>query len=318
MRRLAVVLALAGTALAGPALARDKAWYAGIEGGALLIENIDFDGSAAIWFYLGEDNPAHHFQIRDCYADLGTGGDNTGFVKSSPRSDYLVVDNCEVFGPGQNVHLNSACLYLGSIDYGTITNNTLHDSPIGIYFKTDNDEESNNRICSNYIYNCSRNSIQTNSQYSEYCDNIIGANCGSFQVNEGNGFALGDFNTIHHNTVLSGGLFLNSDDGGADNNTIINNILINRNPCCDGNLWDFNLYMSGQPIGSNDIGDQTPSFVVLNPIYPADFVLQEGSVGAGGASDGNDLGATDPALVGRLVSPGRAHIPIWRPIGGSD
>lgn len=43
MRRLAVVMALAGTALAGPALARDKAWYAGIEGGALLIENIDFD-----------------------------------------------------------------------------------------------------------------------------------------------------------------------------------------------------------------------------------------------------------------------------------
>jgi len=36
-------MALAGTALAGPALARDKAWYAGIEGGALLIENIDFD-----------------------------------------------------------------------------------------------------------------------------------------------------------------------------------------------------------------------------------------------------------------------------------
>ena len=33
MRKFAVALALATTALAGPALARDKAWYVGLEGG---------------------------------------------------------------------------------------------------------------------------------------------------------------------------------------------------------------------------------------------------------------------------------------------
>ena len=47
MRRLAVVMALAGTALAGPALARDDAWYAGLEGGALLLEDIDFDATTS-------------------------------------------------------------------------------------------------------------------------------------------------------------------------------------------------------------------------------------------------------------------------------
>ncbi len=43
MRKLAVTLALASTALATPALARDNAWYVGVEGGAMIVEDINFD-----------------------------------------------------------------------------------------------------------------------------------------------------------------------------------------------------------------------------------------------------------------------------------
>ncbi len=43
MRKLAVTLALATTALSTPALARDDAWYVGVEGGAMLVEDIKFD-----------------------------------------------------------------------------------------------------------------------------------------------------------------------------------------------------------------------------------------------------------------------------------
>ena len=43
MRTLAIVLALASTALASPALARDKSWYVGIEGGGMIVEDIDYD-----------------------------------------------------------------------------------------------------------------------------------------------------------------------------------------------------------------------------------------------------------------------------------
>ena len=42
MRKLAIVMALASTALATPALARDKAWYVGVEGGAMIVEDIDW------------------------------------------------------------------------------------------------------------------------------------------------------------------------------------------------------------------------------------------------------------------------------------
>ncbi len=48
MRKLAVTLALATTALSTPALARDDAWYVGVEGGAMLVEDIDWDIGSAI------------------------------------------------------------------------------------------------------------------------------------------------------------------------------------------------------------------------------------------------------------------------------
>jgi len=51
MRKLAIGLALASTALASPALARDDQWYVGVDGGAMIVEDLDLDigalGSAA-------------------------------------------------------------------------------------------------------------------------------------------------------------------------------------------------------------------------------------------------------------------------------
>ncbi len=43
MRKFVVAIALATTAMAGPALAKDKAWYIGVEAGAVLQENQEFD-----------------------------------------------------------------------------------------------------------------------------------------------------------------------------------------------------------------------------------------------------------------------------------
>lgn len=43
MRKLAVALALATTALAGPVLAKDGAFYVGIEGGGIISQDADFD-----------------------------------------------------------------------------------------------------------------------------------------------------------------------------------------------------------------------------------------------------------------------------------
>ena len=47
MRKLAIVLALASTTLATPALARDNTWYVGVEGGAMIVEDLNFDITSA-------------------------------------------------------------------------------------------------------------------------------------------------------------------------------------------------------------------------------------------------------------------------------
>jgi OmpA-OmpF porin, OOP family len=46
MRKLAICLALASTALASPALARDDQWYVGVDGGAMIVENLKLDVGA--------------------------------------------------------------------------------------------------------------------------------------------------------------------------------------------------------------------------------------------------------------------------------
>lgn len=266
------------------------------------VSNISFIGSAATWFYLGEDNPAEHFEVRNCSVKLGSGGDNTGFVKTTKRSNYLVVENCIIEGPGQDVHQNTSCLYTGSADYLTVKNNTLYNAPIGIYFKTDNAGDTGNVISYNYIYNTSRNSIQTNSQFTSFNNNIIGSGCGSFQINEGNGFALGDNNIVTHNIIMSGGLVLNTDNGGAINNTIINNIVSSYTNCCSGNIWDYNMYMSGVKVGENDIENTSPVFKVTDPVLPQDFDLISTSAGYLKGSDGENIGVVSARLVGAKPS----------------
>ena len=43
MRKLALGLALASTALASPSMARDGSWYVGVDGGAMLVEDLNLD-----------------------------------------------------------------------------------------------------------------------------------------------------------------------------------------------------------------------------------------------------------------------------------
>ena len=43
MRKLAIMAALASTALATPAVAVDNSWYVGVEGGAMIVEDANLD-----------------------------------------------------------------------------------------------------------------------------------------------------------------------------------------------------------------------------------------------------------------------------------
>jgi len=80
MRKLAVTLALATTALSTPALARDDAWYVGVEGGAMLVEDIDWDVGAAI-----DSTTVDH---RAGYDVGGTVGYDLGVVRLEAEVGY--------------------------------------------------------------------------------------------------------------------------------------------------------------------------------------------------------------------------------------
>lgn len=266
-----------------------------------IVDGINFTGSTPTWFYLGEDLPADgllHFTVKNCTVSLASSTDNAGFVMTSPRSDYTTIENCTIEGPAVANSTNASGLYLESSDYLTVKNNVISRVPIGLYFKFLNGGNTGNEIYGNYIYNCSRNSIQTNSVYTNIHDNIIGADCGSFQINESNGGAGGDNNTINHNTIFSGGILLDSTDTGADNNTITNNIISSYTACCDGNSWDYNMYVSGAAIGANDLANTSPTYIGgATPTTIAEFALTAESAGYLAGSDSKDIGA-DVSLVG--------------------
>ena len=80
MRKLAIAMALASTAMAAPAVARDQSWYAGIEGGVMLVEDTEFDFAYDYDGIAGEIDNA--FSVDHNYGfdvDLVAGYDFGGF-----------------------------------------------------------------------------------------------------------------------------------------------------------------------------------------------------------------------------------------------
>lgn len=61
MRKLAIGLALASTALATPAMARDGQWYVGVDGGAMIAEDLDLDIGPAPIEGVANTRPGYDF-----------------------------------------------------------------------------------------------------------------------------------------------------------------------------------------------------------------------------------------------------------------
>ncbi|HUP67610.1 MAG TPA: flagellar motor protein MotB, partial [Sphingomicrobium sp.] len=71
MRKLAIAMALASTVLATPAVARDKSLYAGIEGGVMFVEDMDFDYLDSTGFELKDGATTRHKVGLDVDAIVG-------------------------------------------------------------------------------------------------------------------------------------------------------------------------------------------------------------------------------------------------------
>ncbi len=260
--------------------------------------NCTFPGTM---FYFGYDNTVHGGEVSDINASMTTGGDNTALVYINSGSSDISIKNCVIDGPGSGAHLNTTAIIIFLAQNISVLNNEISGFPIGVYYKHGTSSSTGFEMAYNYITNTTRYSVETNSHAGNIHDNIFGANNARFRINEENGHADGDYNTINHNTFLSGQIYLSSDGDGANNNTITNNIISSYSACCSGNSWDYNAYVSGSAIGSHDIGTASITYTGgTSPSTIAGFALTSGSDGYGAGSDGEDMGA-DVSLVGSSI-----------------
>ena len=84
MRKLAVAMALASTALASPALARDNSWYVGVGGGVMIVEDLDLD--------IGTVKDAGSIDHRKGYDFEGTVGYDFGGFRAEVEVGYREAD----------------------------------------------------------------------------------------------------------------------------------------------------------------------------------------------------------------------------------
>ncbi|OJW25877.1 MAG: flagellar motor protein MotB [Sphingopyxis sp. 65-8] len=84
MRKLAVAVALASTALASPAMARDNSWYVGVGGGVMIVEDIDLD--------IGTVANAGTLDHRTGYDFEGTVGYDFGGFRAEVEVGYREAD----------------------------------------------------------------------------------------------------------------------------------------------------------------------------------------------------------------------------------
>ncbi len=86
MRKFAIAMALATTALAGPALARDHAWYIGVEAGPNLMQNQKFDIGNSAGTVVVPDGLTNRYEIG--YAAGGTIGYDFGPIRGEFEVGY--------------------------------------------------------------------------------------------------------------------------------------------------------------------------------------------------------------------------------------
>ena len=139
MRKLALMAVLASTALAAPAMARDGAWYVGVEGGAMMVEDMDFDVNAInkagsvdlntgydVGAYLGYDFGMFRLEAETAYKHAG--------LNNVTTSNGIILDTLEeadVAIPGGTADLSGNLNVLsfmlnGLLDFGP-------DDGIGAY-----------------------------------------------------------------------------------------------------------------------------------------------------------------------------------------
>ena len=111
MRKLAIGLALASTALASPALARDDQWYVGVDGGAMIVEDFDLD--------IGVNENAASIEADKGYDFGGVVGYDFGGFRLESEVSYREADLDSISVAAGGIPVNAGTLPLSNGDFET-------------------------------------------------------------------------------------------------------------------------------------------------------------------------------------------------------
>ncbi|MCD4791913.1 MAG: T9SS type A sorting domain-containing protein [Bacteroidales bacterium] len=294
------------------------------------VNGFTFSAPGTFW-YIADALNATNFKITNCtgYITVQGGSNNLAPVRfQSDRANDGIVENCKFIGPGANLNINTAGVFIFRSQGIKIKNCEFTDIPRAIFYKhTCVGYETGIEFSGNYFYDCGR-AIVTVSQYTDIKNNLF-VECGIF-LNDGGGLGDdgqnngGDYNTIQHNTFYNSTVELSftndGDASGCKYNTIKDNIfmvraeyhrysdvphysVLDNNLYISGNaviengidylLSSWQTYLGGCPNNNNDCNSLagTPTFVGgASLLSIADYELATGSLGKNAASDNTDMG----------------------------
>ena len=111
MRKLAISLALASTALASPALARDDQWYVGVDGGVMIVEDLNLD--------IGTLNNAGNIDTDTGYDFGGVVGYDFGGFRLESEVSYREADTSSFSSSGPQIPSGSSSVLAPGSTYDT-------------------------------------------------------------------------------------------------------------------------------------------------------------------------------------------------------
>lgn len=267
--------------------------------------------------------------------EMSLGGDNFSPFKLDVGAEYGSLTRSHIQGPGtvaDGVNANTNGVYNRHNNHWTYSNLTIHNFPLGLYFKHPNDPSDVGGVANVtglvenvHVYNTDRDfgSNFSGNGYTFRNCLLNGIKMGATGGTGANGVAFGGSDCTFENVTFIGRCQFDGDglaNGGSNDPTITDCVFGERldglpsdttpdfNATSNYNLFSQNAFLvntvtetfaqwkTGTGGDANSI-QATPSFVGSDESVPSDWALQANTSGAGAASNGSDMGC-DVSLVG--------------------
>lgn len=294
--------------------------------------------TANVYISYNHAGSTHDITIRNCDMQDFVANDNSGHVLLGTGSDNIIIENNHLHGV-QGYHNNASGLFVAYSLTVTIKNNEIHDTNIGIYWKSGYDNSNITTIENNLIYNQTRWGVNLNHRGIIFRNNVVRdvTGIGVLVFEESNicaNLISVDMQILHNTVVRTGGGSIVLDRStlceGAKNTVVRDNLIYNfTSPSLRGvavyayyssdssnTTFDHNLIYSDSysspirvlssyyttataPLTGTGNIQQSPNF---RNYTNNDFTLQPSSPGRHSASDSTDVGA-NISLVGINAAP---------------